>query len=103
MSESEKALEELIRELIKTARESDDPEERKQAKEDIKCLFALQSGRKKINNEKILKYVQIFGVPILGFLLLVFYRVLMETETPPDIFFKEIGRGILGLVKFSKV
>lgn len=99
MSESEKMLEELLRERIKTAKEAEDPEERKKATEDVRYLFGLQTGRKKVNDERLAKWLKIFGPPVLGVLLLIFYRILMETETSPDIFFRDIGKTICGLCK----
>lgn len=103
MSESEKMLEELLKERIKVARdETKSEKEREKAVEDVRYLFALESGRKKINDEKLAKWLKIFGPPALGVLLLIFYRILMETETSPDIFFRDIGKTIAGLCK-SKV
>lgn len=116
----EEAKEELkvaIDKLISDANNTTDPKERKQILDLVEKLYnvetdkakvdlaekRLQFDKRKLTQEDIVKLIQIFGVPIMGILALLGYRILMETETAPDIFFRDIGKTILTLTKFQKV
>lgn len=116
----EEAKEELkvaIDKLISDANNTTDPKERKTILDLVEKLLNVDNDKEKINlaserlkldkkkltHEDVMKLIQIFGVPIMGILALLGYRILMETETAPDIFFRDIGKTILTLTKFQKV
>lgn len=120
MNEKDKkkeALTEAIEKLISDANSATDPKERKQILDLVEKLYnvetdkakvdlaekRLQFDKRKLNQEDIVKLIQIFGVPTMGILALLGYRILMETETAPDIFFRDVGKTILTLTGFKKV
>ena len=107
MNEKDKkkeALTEAIEKLIADANNATDPKERKADKDKVKLAEErLKFDKKKLNQEDIVKLIQIFGVPTMGILALLGYRILMETETAPDIFFRDVGKTILTLTGFKKV
>lgn len=94
-------LEDLIREDLREVRELDGKERQDKICE-IEKLYKIDNERKKNSDDVIEKYVQIFFVPATGFAMLLGYRILMETETPPDIFFRDCGKTIMNLVAFKK-
>lgn len=110
-------LKEAIDKLIKDANAVSDPKERKAILDLVEKLYnvetdkekidlaekRLQFDKRKLTQEDVIKLIQIFGVPTMGILALVGYRILMETETAPDIFFRDIGKTILTLTGFKKV
>lgn len=120
MNEKDKkkeALTEAIEKLISDANIATDPKERKQILDLVEKLYNVENDKdkvklaeerlkfdkKKLNQEDIVKLIQIFGVPTMGILALLGYRILMETETAPDIFFRDVGKTILTLTGFKKV
>jgi len=120
MNEKDKkkeALTEAIEKLISDANSTTDPKERKQILDLVEKLYSVETDKdkvklaeerlkfdkKKLNQEDIVKLIQIFGVPTMGILALLGYRILMETETAPDIFFRDVGKTILTLTGFKKV
>lgn len=112
-----KMLDEAIQKLISDANDTTDPKQRKQSLELVEKLYCvdtehakvsleekrLELDKKRLTQDDVIKLIQIFGVPFMGFLLLVGYRILMETETAPDIFFRDIGKTTMGLMGFKKV
>jgi hypothetical protein len=112
-----KELKEAIEKLIKDANAASDPKDRKQILDLVEKLYnvetdkakvdlaekRLQFDKRKLTQEDVVKLIQIFGVPTMGILALISYRILMETETAPDIFFRDIGKTILTLTGFKKV
>lgn len=110
-------LKEAIEKLIKDANAASDPKERKSILDLVEKLYNVETDKdkvklaeerlkfdkKKLNQEDIVKLIQIFGVPTMGILALIGYRILMETETAPDIFFRDIGKTVLTLTGFKKV
>lgn len=110
-------LKEAIEKLIKDANAASDPKERKAILDLVEKLYNVETDKdkvklaeerlkfdkKKLNQEDIVKLIQIFGVPTMGILALIGYRILMETETAPDIFFRDIGKTVLTLTGFKKV
>lgn len=120
MNEKDKkkeALTEAIEKLIADANNATDPKERKQILDLVEKLYNVENDKdkvklaeerlkfdkKKLNQEDVVKLIQIFGVPTMGILALLGYRILMETETAPDIFFRDVGKTILTLTGFKKV
>lgn len=113
----EEALKEAIEKLINDANSTSDPKERKQILDLVEKLCNVETDRdkvklaeerlkfdkKKLTQEDVVKLIQIFGVPTMGILALIGYRILMETETAPDIFFRDIGKTVLTLTGFKKV
>ena len=113
----EEGLKEAIEKLIADANQDKDPKSRKATLDLVEKLYNVQTDKdkvklaeerlkfdkKKLTSEEVVKLIQIFGVPTMGILALVGYRVLMETETAPDIFFRDIGKTILSLTGFKKV
>lgn len=110
-------LKEAIEKLIKDANAASDPKERKAILDLVEKLYNVETDKdkvklaeerlkfdkKKLNQEDVVKLIQIFGVPTMGILALIGYRILMETETAPDIFFRDIGKTVLTLTGFKKV
>lgn len=106
-----------IAKLITDANDVQDPKERKHTLELVEKLYNVENDKAKIklaeerlkfdkrkmNQEDVIKIIQIFGVPAMGIVALVGYRILMETETAPDIFFRDIGKTVLSLTGFKKV
>lgn len=113
----EEALMEAIQKLISDANQATDPKDRKNTLDLVEKLYCvendkakvelaekrLQFDKKKLAQDDVIKIVQIFGVPLMGFALLCGYRILMETETTPDIFFRDIGKTTMSLMGFKKV
>lgn len=99
---TKKLLEELLQEDFKEVSKLTGKERQDKVKE-IQDLYKIETERKKNESETVQKYVQVFAVPIMGFGMLLGYRILMETETTPDIFFRDCGKTIMNLVAFRKV
>lgn len=99
---TKKLLNELLRDDL-TEVQTLKGKERQEKVAEIEKLYKLETDRKKNEDDCFEKYVQIFAVPATGFAMLLFYRVLMETECPPDIFFRDVGKSIVQLVAFKKV
>lgn len=98
---NEKLLNDLIGKRLAEAA-GDDEKLRTKAVNDLEKLYKLESERKKNDAETILKYVQIFGVPVCGFGLLTIYRLMLETDIP-DVFARDFMGKIVNLVAFKKV
>ena len=115
--EAKDELKVAIEKLIADANNATDPKDRKQILDLVEKLYNVDNDKEKVNlaserlkldkkklaHDDIIKLIQIFGVPTMGIVALLGYRILMETETAPDIFFRDIGKTILTLTKFQKV
>ena len=76
-----------------------DPVKRKATVEQIEKLQKLNNEHKRGILEIIVKFVVPILVPILGWIGLMVMRGLMNTETPPDIFYREMAKAILNVFK----
>ena len=98
---TKKLLEEIIKGDLHEVK-SLTGKERQEKVCEIEKLYKLETERNKNEDELVEKYVQVFAVPMLGFGMLLTYRILMETECAPDIFFRDCGKTIMNLVSFKK-